>query len=120
MALRNKPDLAISLILNSSVQIAIALTPALVLISLVVGGGLTLVLSPLLLAALTLAALLTAFIVFDGETNWLEGLALIGLYLIIAASVWYGQPIQRLRGDRPEGLRRRTWCSGARPCRPRR
>jgi len=93
MALRNKPDLAISLILNSSVQVAIALTPALVLLSLVVGGGLTLVLSPLLLASVTLAALLAAFIVFDGETTWLEGLALLGLYLIIAASVWYGQPI---------------------------
>jgi Ca2+:H+ antiporter len=93
MALRNKTDLAISLILNSSVQIAIALTPALVLLSLFVGGGLTLVLSPLLLASVTLAALLAAFIVFDGETTWLEGLALIGLYLIIAASVWYGQPI---------------------------
>ena len=49
MALRNKPDLAVSLILNSSVQIAIALTPALVLISIFVGGGLTLILSPLLL-----------------------------------------------------------------------
>jgi Ca2+:H+ antiporter len=93
MALRNKPDLAISLILNSSVQVAIALTPALVLLSIVVGGGLTLVLTPLLLAAVTLAALLTAFIVFDGETTWLEGLALIGFYLVIAASVWYGQPI---------------------------
>ena len=93
MALRNKPDLAISLILNSSVQVAVALTPALVLISLFVGGGLTLVLSPLLLAAVALAALLAAFIVFDGETTWLEGLALIGLYLVIAASVWYGQPI---------------------------
>jgi Ca2+:H+ antiporter len=92
-AYRNKPDLAISLILNSSVQIAIALTPALVLISLLFGGGLTLVLSPLLLASVTLAALLAAFIVFDGETTWLEGLALIGLYLVIAASVWYGQPI---------------------------
>jgi Ca2+:H+ antiporter len=93
MALRNKPDLAISLILNSSVQVAIALTPALVLISVFVSGGLTLILSPLLLAAVALAALLTAFIVFDGETTWLEGLALIGFYLIIAASVWYGQPL---------------------------
>jgi hypothetical protein len=88
------PDLAISLILNSSVQVAIALTPALVLISVVMGGSaLTLVLSPLLLAAVALAALLTAFIVFDGETTWLEGLALLGFYLVIAASVWYGQPI---------------------------
>jgi Ca2+:H+ antiporter len=91
----NKTDLATSLILNSSLQVAIALTPALVLISLVIGGGaLTLVLSPLLLGAVFLAALLAAVIVFDGESTWLEGLALLGLYLIIAASVWYGPPIR--------------------------
>jgi Ca2+:H+ antiporter len=94
-AAANKTDLATSLILNSSLQVAIALTPALVLISLVIGGGaLTLVLSPLLLGAVFLAALLAAVIVFDGESTWLEGLALLGLYLIIAASVWYGPPIR--------------------------
>jgi Ca2+:H+ antiporter len=32
--------------------------------------------------------------VFDGESTWLEGLALLGLYVIIAASVWYGPAIQ--------------------------
>jgi Ca2+:H+ antiporter len=94
-AAANKTDLATSLILNSSLQVAIALTPALVLISLVVGGAaLTLVLTPLLLGAVVLAALLAAVIVFDGESNWLEGLALLGLYVIIAASVWYGPPIR--------------------------
>lgn len=95
MALRNKSDLAISLILNSSLQVAIALIPALVLISLVVGGGaLTLVLSPLLLGAVALSTILAALIVFDGESTWLEGLSLLGLYVIIAASVWYGPAIQ--------------------------
>ncbi|MBI3747298.1 MAG: sodium:proton exchanger, partial [Chloroflexi bacterium] len=64
-------------------------------ISLVVGGGaLTLVLTPLLLGAVLLSTILAAVIVFDGESNWLEGLALLGLYVIIAASVWYGPPIQ--------------------------
>jgi Ca2+:H+ antiporter len=95
MAMRNKADLAISLILNSSLQVALALTPVLVLLSIVIAGGtLTLVLTPLLLAAVALSALLAAFIVFDGESTWLEGLALLGLYAIIAASVWYGPPIQ--------------------------
>lgn len=94
-AAANKMDLATSLILNSSLQVAIALTPALVLISLLVGGGaLTLVLSPLLLGAVFLAALIAALIVFDGESTWLEGLALLGLYVIIAASVWFGPPIR--------------------------
>lgn len=92
--LANKADLAISIILNSSLQVALALTPVLVLVSLVMGGAaLTLVVSPLLVAALALTALLTAFIVIDGESTWLEGLALVGLYVILAASVWWGQPI---------------------------
>ena len=94
MAIRNKLDLATSLILNSSLQVALALTPALVLISLVIGGPpLTLVLTPLLLGSLALAVVLGALIVFDGEATWLEGLALVALYLIIAASVWYGPKI---------------------------
>jgi Ca2+:H+ antiporter len=91
---RNRGDLAISLILNSSLQVALALTPALVLLSLVIGGSaLTLVVSPLLIAALALTTLLVAVVVMDGESTWLEGIALVGLYVIIAASVWWGQPI---------------------------
>ncbi len=94
-ALRNDVDLAVSLILNSSLQVALALTPVLVLLSIVIGGpGLTLVLTPLLAVALATSAIFGAFVVFDGESTWLEGLALIGLYVIIAAGVWYGAPIQ--------------------------
>jgi Ca2+:H+ antiporter len=90
MALRNHADFALSLILNSSLQIALALTPLLVIISHFIGGThLTLVLAPLLIAALGLSALLDAFVVYDGESTWLEGAALIGLYLIIAASFWW-------------------------------
>jgi Ca2+:H+ antiporter len=92
--LANKGDLAISVILNSSLQVALALAPILVLASLFLGGAtLTLVVSPLLVAALALTALLAAFVVIDGESTWLEGTALIGLYVILAASVWWGQPI---------------------------
>jgi Ca2+:H+ antiporter len=91
---RDKGDLAVSLILNSSLQVALALTPVLVLASLVLGGPtLTLVLSPLLVTALALATLLAALEVIDGESTWLEGLALVGLYVIVAASAWWGPPI---------------------------
>ncbi len=88
--LRNKPDLAISVILTSSLQVALALAPVLVIASLFLGGAtLTLVVSPLFVAALALAALLAAVVVTDGESTWLEGVALIGLYAILAASVWW-------------------------------
>jgi len=91
MAAQNRSDLAISVILNSSLQIALALIPALVLLSLVVGGAhLTLVLPPLLVASLGLTAILTTVIVYDGESTWVEGLALVGLYAIIAATFWWG------------------------------
>ena len=90
-AWRNQADYAVSIMLNSSLQIALGLIPILVLLSFVLGGSiLTLVLPPLLLAALALAAIVNAFVVYDGESIWLEGLALIGLYCIIAASFWWG------------------------------
>lgn len=93
-AARNDADLAVSLILNSSLQIALLLIPVLVLVSMVLGGPmLTLVAPSLLIASLALAAILGALIVFDGESNYVEGLALIGLYIIIAGSVWFGPPL---------------------------
>ena len=91
MAARNKPDYAISLILNSSLQVALGLAPVLVLLSFVLGGAhLTLVLPGLLVAALGLAGVLGAFVVYDGESTWLEGLILIGLYGMIATAFWWG------------------------------
>jgi len=91
LAAQNKPDYAVSVILNSSLQVALVLTPILVLLSFFVSDThLTLVLPPLLVAALGLAATLGALIVYDGESIWIEGVALIGLYGIIAASFWWG------------------------------
>ncbi len=93
-AMRNRTDLAISLIQNSSLQVAIALVPVLMLTSLVISPTpMTLVLAPTLLVGLSLTAILGALVVFDGESTWLEGLMLLGLYAIIAASVWYGPPL---------------------------
>ena len=92
--LADKGDLAISVILNSSLQVALVLAPVLVLVSPFLGSAtLTLVVSPVLVAALALTALLAALVVIDGESTWLEGVALIGLYVILAASVWWGRPI---------------------------
>ena len=90
-AARNQPDFSISVILNSSLQVALGLTPVLVLLSLIIGGvHLTLVFTPLLVAALVLTTLLSTVIIYDGESTWLEGLALMGLYAIIAVSFWWG------------------------------
>jgi Ca2+:H+ antiporter len=90
-AARNQPDFAVSVILNSSLQVALGLIPVLVLLSFVIGGvHLTLVLAPLLVVALFLTASLSTIITYDGASSWIEGLALMGLYAIIAVSFWWG------------------------------
>ncbi|MDX6275789.1 MAG: Ca2+:H+ antiporter [Frankiales bacterium] len=91
LAARNQPDFALSLVLQSPLQIALVLAPALLLLAPAVGAaGFTLVLPPLLLVALVLAVLVTVFVVFDGESTWLEGLMMLGLYVVIAAAFWWG------------------------------
>jgi len=91
LALRNQSDYAVSVILNSSLQIALGLFPLLVILSYFLGGAiLSFVLAPMLLVSLALAVVVCAFIVFDGESIWMEGLALVGLYCLIAAAFWWG------------------------------
>lgn len=90
-AARNQSDYALSVILNSSLQVALGLTPVLVLLSFLIGSTpMTLVLAPLLIAVLGIAATLSTVIIYDGQSTWLEGLTLIGLYGIIAVSFWWG------------------------------
>jgi Ca2+:H+ antiporter len=90
LARRNQPDFAISVIVSSSLQVALALTPVLVFASLFFATSLTLVFPTLLAVSLLFAAGLGALVVYDGESTWPEGVVLIGLYVVIAASFWWG------------------------------
>lgn len=91
LAARNRMDYALAVTLQSPVQIALALFPALVLLSPVLGGAtLTLVLPPLLIVVLALAAVVAVVVVFDGESTWLEGACLVGLYAVVATALWWG------------------------------
>lgn len=90
-ALAGKADFAVASSLSSPLQVALLLTPVLVLASGAVGPTpLTLVFPPLLVAALAVTAVVVVAVVFDGEYTWVEGVALIGLYGIVAASFWWG------------------------------
>jgi len=91
-AIKNKADYAVNIITQSSLQVALAIAPLLVLLSFVVGAPvhLTLVLPPLLVAVLFMSAVIGAVIIYDGESTWLEGAILIGLYGIVAAAFWWG------------------------------
>jgi Ca2+:H+ antiporter len=90
LAARNRADFAISVIVNSSLQVALALTPVLVFVSLLFATHLTLVFPTLLALVLLISAILGALVVNDGESNWEEGAVLVGFYVVIAASFWWG------------------------------
>jgi Ca2+:H+ antiporter len=90
LALRNRPDFAIAVIVNSSLQVALVLTPVILFASLFFATSLTLVFPTLLAVSLLLAAFVTAVVVYDGESTWPEGVVLVGLYVVIAAAFWWG------------------------------
>jgi Ca2+:H+ antiporter len=90
LAARNRPDFAIAVIVSSALQVALFLTPVLVFASLAFATSLTLVFPTLLAIVLLLAAGIAAAVVYDGESTWEEGAILIGLYVVIAASFWWG------------------------------
>jgi Ca2+:H+ antiporter len=90
LAARNLPDFAISVIVNSALQVALLLTPVLVFASLFFATSLTLVFPTLLAICLLLSAWILAVVVYDGESTWEEGAILVGFYVVLAASFWWG------------------------------
>jgi Ca2+:H+ antiporter len=91
LAARNRADHAVSVILNSPLQIALVLAPVLVLLSPVLGGGtFTLAFPPLLVSTVVAAVLAVSFVIIDAESDWLQGAALVGLYVVVAAAFWWG------------------------------
>ncbi len=91
LAAKNRSEYAFSVVINSPLQIALVLAPALVILSRVFDfTPLTLVFPPMLVVAVAIAVLVAAFITFDGESDWGEGASLIALYAIIATAFWWG------------------------------
>jgi Ca2+:H+ antiporter len=89
-ALKNKMDLSIQIAVGATIQIALLIAPILVLASSLLGHPMDLVIhSPLELAALVGATLITASVARDGETNWLEGAMLLGVYLLLALAFFF-------------------------------
>jgi Ca2+:H+ antiporter len=87
-ASRNKMDLSLSVAANSSTQIAVFVAPLLVLVSLLF-RPMDLIFQPIELVTLFASSAIFAYISLDGETNWLEGIQLLSLYLIAAVAFFF-------------------------------
>ncbi|MEI6405609.1 MAG: sodium:proton exchanger [Actinomycetes bacterium] len=91
LAMKNKSEYAIQIILQSPVQVAMVVAPVIALSAPLVGAGtFTLVFTPLLLGVLFMATFTAATVVSDGESTWFEGATLLALYVAIAVSFWWG------------------------------
>lgn len=87
VAYKNKMELSLAISIGSSLQIALFVAPVLVFLSLVFGdpnNPLLLVFTGFELIALVATSVIAAFIAQDGESNWLEGMMLLAVYLIVA------------------------------------
>jgi Ca2+:H+ antiporter len=88
MALDKRMGMVLTASAGSSIQIAMLITPILVLLSLFMPERLDLVFSLLELAVLALAMFLFSEITRDGEFVWLEGLLLVLVYAIMGGAVF--------------------------------
>ena len=70
------------------------MAPALVLYSFATGQPMSLLFNAFEITAITLSVLATVIVVIDGESNWVEGLQLLSVYLILAIA-FYLVPEQR-------------------------
>jgi Ca2+:H+ antiporter len=85
MAMKNKMDVAVEIAIGSSLQIILFVAPVLVFLSLLF-TPMSIVFNEFELISLIVAVLIANRVAGDGESNWLEGVQLLAVYIIIAAS----------------------------------
>ena len=88
-AIRGKAEIAVEIALGSASQVALFVAPALVFFSLIARRPMTFIFTPLEVGAVALATIIAALLTMDGRSNWLEGLELMGVYVIVAVSFFF-------------------------------
>ncbi|OAA78954.1 Calcium/proton exchanger [Akanthomyces lecanii RCEF 1005] len=91
VAIRNKMDLAMGVAIGSSIQIALGVTPFLVIVGWIMNKDMTLRFETFQTVSFAVSVLVVTYTVQDGKSNYLEGAMLIGLYTIIAVA-FYATP----------------------------
>ncbi|KAI9744597.1 MAG: hypothetical protein M1818_002126 [Claussenomyces sp. TS43310] len=89
VASKNKMDLAIGVAVGSSIQIALFVTPLVVLLGWCLDKDMTLYFTLFETVSLFVSAFIVNFLVLDGRSNYLEGALLCAAYVIIAVAAYF-------------------------------
>jgi len=93
MAMKNKMDIAVTIAIGSSSQVALLLAPILVFLSYFIGPApMDLVFSPLEVLAIILSAILVNFVALDGKSHWMEGVQLLAVYFVLGIAFFFLPP----------------------------
>jgi Ca2+:H+ antiporter len=89
MAMRNRMDLAVSIAIGSSAQVALLIAPVLVFVGLAVGRPMDLAFTPFEVTAVALAVAVAMSVVRDAQSDWLEGAFLLLVYGMLGVAFFY-------------------------------
>lgn len=96
VAMKNKMDLAFHIAAGSSMQVALFVAPALVFLSYLIGKPMNLLFTTFEVITVGLAVAIVSIVAVDGESNWMEGVLLLAVYVIFALAFFFlpaGMPV---------------------------
>ncbi|OAQ36247.1 calcium/proton exchanger [Linnemannia elongata AG-77] len=89
VAMKNKMDLAIGVAIGSSMQIALFVSPLMVIIGWGLSKDMDLFFGIFETSVMFISVLIVNYLIQDGESNWLEGIMLLSTYVIVAIAIFY-------------------------------
>ena len=95
MAMKNKMDLSVGIAIGSSLQIALFVAPVLIFLSYLFGRPMDLEFTMPEVFAVVASVYILFQISGDGETNWIEGIQLLSVYVILGILFFYLPEAQR-------------------------
>ncbi len=89
MAAKNQMDLALNIAIGSSLQIALFVAPLLIFVSYLFGQPMDLIFTTFEVVSITVSVGLLSLVTMDGESNWMEGVQLLAVYVILGIAFYY-------------------------------
>lgn len=89
MARKNQMDLAMNIAIGSSIQIALFVAPVLVFASYFFGQPMDLIFTTFEVLSIAVSVGIVSLISMDGESNWMEGVQLLAVYVILGMAFYF-------------------------------